>query len=416
MNIYAIIILAAIILDFAIEAAGDYLNLKHLSKELPPGWEGVYTPEQYEKSQRYLKERTIFSYYESVPQLMLILAFWFLGGFAWLDELVGFAASGEITRGLLYIGLIAAGLSIFGLPYDIWSAFVIEKKYGFNKMTGKTFFLDKIKTMLLGAALGGPLLAGLLWALRNAGSYAWLYGWAGVTAVSLAMQYIAPKYIMPIFNKFTPIGDGELKDAIFALARRAEFPLKNVFVMDGSRRSTKSNAFFSGFGRNKMITLFDTLIARHTTAELTAVLAHEIGHYRKKHVQKGMMIGIVHTGLVFALLQAFMSVPELYRAFHLSYMPLYCGLVFFSFLYSPAEMIISVLANMISRRHEFEADRYAAELTSPADICSALKRLSSDNLSNLTPHPFYVFVNYSHPPVIERIRAINKAGGKADAW
>jgi STE24 endopeptidase len=272
-----------------------------------------------------------------------------------------------------------------------------------------TFILDKLKGILLRALIGIPLLAGILAFFIYAGDWAWLYAWLVVTAFTLLMQYIAPTWIMPLFNKFTPLEEGELRNEIEEYTKKVDFSLKGLFVIDGSKRSSKSNAFFTGFGKNKRVALYDTLIENHTIKELVAVLAHEIGHYKKKHIVKGMVISIVHSAVLFFLLSIFLNEQGLFDAFYMDQMTVYAGLVFFGMLYAPIEMILSIFMQMSSRKHEFEADAYAVETTgNQADMISTLKKLSKDNLSNLTPHPWYVFLNYSHPPVLQRIEAIKE--------
>jgi STE24 endopeptidase len=254
---------------------------------------------------------------------------------------------------------------------------------------------------------GLPLLAAILALFQYAGTYAWLYCWSTVIVFSLALQYIIPSLVMPLFNKFTPLGAGELKEAILRYARSVKFPVNNVFVMDGSRRSSKSNAFFTGFGRNKRIVLYDTLIAQHNVPEMVAILAHEIGHYKKKHILKELIISILHMGVLFFLLSLFLDSPGLFKAFYMTNQSVYAGLLFFSLLYTPIELVLSVIMQMVSRKYEFEADRFAAEtIADPHSLVDALKKLSETNLSNLTPHPFYVFLNYSHPTLLQRVLAI----------
>jgi STE24 endopeptidase len=267
--------------------------------------------------------------------------------------------------------------------------------------------LDQIKGLSLAVLLGGPLLAGILVLFEYAGSYAWLYCWAAVTLFLLAIQYIAPTWIMPLFNKFTPMESGELKEAILRYARSVNFPIKNVFVIDGSKRSSKSNAFFSGFGRNKRIALFDTLIEKHTVPEMVAVLAHEIGHYKKKHVVQGIVVSILHMGMILFLLSLFLGSPGLYQAFYMTQQSIYAGLLFFGLLYTPIELALSTAMQVLSRKNEYEADRFSADtIDEPRSLIDALRRLHSTNLSNLTPHPFYVFLKYSHPPLLQRMQAI----------
>lgn len=410
MNIYGIIILTTLLFSFLLDVVTDLLNLKALRSELPEEFRGVYDSEKYARSQEYTRVGTRFGFITSTFDLALTLIFWFAGGFNWLDQLVREQGWGEIGSGLAYIGILVLARSILSLPFSVYSTFVIEERFGFNKTTPRTFVLDLLKATGLGILIGAPLLAGIIAFFLYAGENAWLYCWLATTLFTLLMQYIAPTWIMPLFNKFIPLEEGELREAIFSYAKAVNFPLKNVFVMDGSKRSTKSNAFFTGFGRNKRIALFDTLIKAQNTEELVAVLAHEIGHYKKRHILKGMIIGIAHMGVTFFLLSIFLTHQGLFAAFYMEQASIYAGLIFFGMLYSPIEMILSVFMQIFSRKHEFEADRFAAETTGkPEAMVSALKKLSVDNLSNLTPHPVYVFLNYSHPPVLERIRAIRAA-------
>ena len=409
MNIYLIIILAAIAIDFFLDLISNSLNLRALTKKLPDEFSEIYDEETYAKSQEYTKVRTRFGFLTGIFDLILLLVFWFTEGFNWLDQIVRSWGFGELVTGLFFIGFLMIAKSIISLPFSIYSTFVIEERFGFNKTTPKTFVLDLIKSLLLGAVIGIPLLAGILAFFMYTGELAWLYAWAAVTAFTLIMQYVAPTWIMPLFNKFTPLEEGELRTSIEEYTEKVNFPLKGLFVIDGSKRSSKSNAFFTGFGKNKRVALYDTLIENHTVPELVAVLAHEIGHYKKKHIIKGMVTSILHTGILFFLLSLFLSERALFDAFYVEEISVYTGLIFFGMLYSPIEMILSVFMQMSSRKHEYEADEFAATTTGkPGDMISTLKKLSKDNLSNLTPHSFYVFLNYSHPPVLQRIKAIRE--------
>ena len=413
INAFTIIILAALVLEFLLNLISDLLNLKSSKNELPEVLRGIYKPEEYHKSQEYMRINTRFSLVESGFTLVILLAFWFSGGFSWFDKVVTAWNLFPVVTGLFYIGILFFAYSLVKFPFSVYSTFVIENRFGFNRTTRRTFFLDLVKGLLLGLLLGGPLLAGILALFQYVSIYAWVYCWVAVVLFSLAMQYVAPTWIMPLFNKYTPMQEGELKEAILSYTASIKFPIKNIFVMDGSKRSSKSNAFFTGFGRNKRIALFDTLIAQHTVPELVAVLAHEIGHYKKKHIIQGMAISIVHTGVLFFLLSVFFTSPGLYQAFGIGYQPIYAGLLFFGLLYTPLELVLSVLMQMLSRKNEYEADRFAAEtIEQPDNMIDALKKLSSTNLSNLTPHPFYVFLNYSHPPLLQRIQAITKIKGQ----
>jgi len=407
MNPFFFIILFALLVDYTIGVAANLLNLKSLRSEPPPALEGMYKLEDYRKSQEYIRTNTRFDFVTSTFSLVVLLSFWFTGGFKYLDQIVRSWGFVPILNGLLYIGILLVGYSLLTLPFSIYHTFVIEERFDFNKTTPRTFLVDKIKGLGLAALLGAALLSGILALFEYAGYYAWIYCWIAVTVFSLILQYVAPTWIMPLFNKFTPVESGELKEAILNYARSVDFPIKNVLVMDGSRRSSKSNAFFTGFGHNKRIALFDTLIEKHTVPELVAVLAHEIGHYKKKHILQSTIINILHSGVLFFVLSIFLSSPGLYDAFYIEQQSIYTGILFFGLLYTPLEMVLSVIMNALSRRNEYEADRFAAEtIQRPQHLIESLKKLHAGNLSNLTPHPFYVFLNYSHPPLLERIHAI----------
>lgn len=409
MNIYAIIILVTIAVDFILDLVSNYLNLKSLSKELPDEFEGVYDEETYAKSQEYTKTQTRFGFITGGFDLVVLLGFWFSGGFNWLDEIVRAWGFGELVTGLLYIAVLMVAKSVISLPFSIYSTFVIEERFGFNKTTPKTFVSDLVKGLGLGLLIGMPLLAGILAFFMYTGDLAWLYAWIAISLFSLVMQYVAPTWIMPLFNKFTPLEEGELRTAIEDYTDKVDFPLQGLFVIDGSKRSSKSNAFFTGFGKNKRIALYDTLIENHTNDELVAVLAHEIGHYKKKHIIKGMITSVVQTGAMLFVLSIFLQAEGLFDAFYMDKMSVYAGLIFFGMLYAPIDMILSVFMQISSRKHEYEADEFAATTTGkPEDMIATLKKLSKDNLSNLTPHPFYVFLNYSHPPALQRIKAIRE--------
>jgi len=407
MNPFFFIILFALLIEYAIGVIAGLFNLKSLRSEPPPALEGVYKLEDYRRSQEYSRTNTRFDFITSTFNLVVLLSFWFAGGFNYLDQIVRSWGFVPILNGLLYIGILLIGYSLLTLPFSIYHTFVIEERFDFNKTTPRTFLVDRIKGLGLGALVGAALLSGILALFEYAGYCAWIYCWIAVTLFSLILQYVAPTWIMPLFNKFTPLGPGELREAILNYAHSVDFPIKNVFVMDGSRRSSKSNAFFTGFGRNKRIALFDTLIEKHTVPELIAVLAHEIGHYKKKHILQGLIINILHAGVLFFVLSIFLGSPGLYEAFYMEQQSIYSGILFFGLLYTPLEMVLSVIMNAISRRNEYEADRFAAEtIQHPQHLIEALKKLHAGNLSNLVPHPFYVFLNYSHPPLLERIHAI----------
>ena len=407
MNPFFFVILIALLIEHAIGVIANLFNLKSLSTKPPPALEGVYQSEEYRKSQEYLRANTRFDFVTSTFDLVVLLSFWFTGGFNYLDQAVRSWGFVPILHGLLYIGILVLGYSLTKLPFSIYRTFVIEERFGFNRTNPRTFALDRIKGLVLAASIGAPLLSGILALFEYAGYHAWIYCWIAVTLFSLILQYVAPTWIMPLFNKFTPLEPGELREAILNYSRSVGFPVKNVFVMDGSKRSGKSNAFFTGFGRNKRIALFDTLIKKHTVPELIAVLAHEIGHHKKKHILQGTIISILHTGVLFFVLSILLGSPGLYDAFYMEQQSIYSGILFFGLLYTPLEMVLSIMMHALSRRNEYEADRFAADTTQhPQHLVEALKKLHAGNLSNLVPHPFYVFLNYSHPPLLQRMRAI----------
>lgn len=415
MNIIAFIILMTLLLDLVLDLTADVLNLRQLSETLPDRLKGWYDAEQYRRSQQYLRINTRFSWVARLFDMTVLLLFWFCGGFAWLDGWVRDLNYTPVLSGLIYIGVLVAFKALLSQPFALYDTFVIETRFGFNKTTWRTYLMDRVKGVLLGVLIGGPLLTAVLLFFQYAGGNAWWYCWLLTVGVMLLMQYIAPTWIMPLFNRFEPLGEGDLRDAIVAYARRIDFPLDNILMMDGSKRSTKSNAFFTGFGRHRRIALFDTLVAKHTTEELVAVLAHEMGHYKQKHILKMMLIGIAQSGLMFYVLSWFISYPKLFAAFYVPEVSVYAGLVFFGMLYAPLDTLLGMVIQQISRKHEFAADRFAA-VTAPQGkaLIQALKKLSVDNLSNMTPHPFYVFMNYSHPPVLQRIEAIEAAAGASN--
>ncbi len=409
MNLIAIFILTAILLDGALGFTADLLNLKQVRTELPKAFEGWYDAARYGQSQQYLLVNTRFSWLVGAFDLLVMLIFWFGGGFGWLDGWVNSLGMHAVTSGLIYIGVLLIFKTVLGVPFGLYATFVIEERFGFNKTTWSTYVKDRIKGILLTIVLGGPLLGAVLAFFHYAGANAWWYCWMATVGFMLLMQYIAPTWIMPLFNRFDPLPQGQLRDAITDYAHSIDFTLDNIFVMDGSKRSAKSNAFFTGFGRHRRIVLFDTLIEKHTVDELVAVLAHEMGHYKEKHILKNLAIGILQSGLMFYILSFFIAYPGLFEAFYVPVVSVHGGLIFFAMLYAPLDGLMGMAIQAMSRRHEYSADRFASRTSGKgAAMVTALKKLSVHNLSNLQPHPFYVFLNYSHPPVLQRIEAIEK--------
>ncbi len=409
MNFISIIILVTIASDIILHAIADFLNIKQLKNRLPDEFKDLYDADQYRKSQEYLRANTRFGWVTSTVDTGAILLIWFAKGFPFLDHWVRSFNHGPVIAGLLYMGVLILLQILLSLPFSIYATFVIEERFGFNKTTWSVFITDRIKGLSLGLLLGVPLLAGVLSFFEYAGGNAWWWCWIGVTIFTLLVQFIAPTWIMPLFNKFKPIEEGELKDAVMSYARSINYPLENVFVMDGSKRSSKSNAFFTGFGKHKRIALFDTIIGELKIPELVAVLAHEIGHYKKRHIQMTLIIGVLQMGIMFFLLSLFLSYQGLFDAFYMDQMSVYAGFIFFGILYSPIDFIMGIFLQIFLRRNEFEADSFAAGTTgNPLALAEALKKLSVSSLSNLAPHPFYVFLNYSHPSMAQRLKALNK--------
>jgi STE24 endopeptidase len=406
MNGYLIFILALLVFNWLLSLIVETLNLRNLSTEIPEEFHGIYDDEKYAKSQRYLKDTTRFEQVQSNIMLPLTIAFILIGGFSWINNIAQGCTEHMILQGLVFGGILVLLSQVIGLPFSIYSTFVIEEKYGFNKTTAKTFIIDLIKGLLLTILLGAPVFALVLWIFSSVAN-AWLWAWGALSIIQLFILFIAPVAILPLFNKFTPLEDGELRSAIEQFSKEQNFTLSGIFKIDGSKRSTKSNAYFTGFGNTKRIALFDTLIENHTTEELIGVLAHEIGHCKRGHIKTTIIISMLSSLMMFFILSLFITKEGLYGAFGIEGTPLYAGLVFFGFLYAPISMILGLLGNILSRKHEFEADAFAAETTkAPGEMVTALKKLSVDNLSNLTPHPLKVFLEYSHPPMLERIKAL----------
>lgn len=415
-NLLAILLIIALFILWKLDLVATILTLKNLKADLPKEFRGIWDDEKYQRSQAYEKAQAQYGITSSISSLAVLLVFWFFGGFGWLESIVTRWDLGEITTGLCFIGLTYLGTWATSLPFDIYHTFVLEERFGFNKTSPATYLTDQIKSHILTAILGGLIISLILWIFLSI-NHAWIWAWLSFTFISLALTYLAPSFLLPLFNKFTPLQNEELNQAIQNMAKKCEFPLTEISVMDGSKRSAKSNAFFTGFGKRKKIALFDTLIESQSTDELVGVLAHEIGHFKKKHIIQRLIISIFQTAVIFFLL-GMATNPEsplgaqLFAAFGIptgSKTAIAAGFVLFMIVFKPVSRILSVFMNILSRKHEFEADEYAAlNQGTPAHLISALKKLSANNLSNLTPHPLEVFLDHSHPPVLLRIQALQK--------
>jgi len=400
------LILVIISLEFIFAQILDYINLNAHKNEIPEEVKDHYDEKKYKKSQQYLKANTKFSFITSTFSLMLAVILLLTGSFGLIDTWLRSFFDNEIILALVYFGLLFISSDILTTPFQIYGTFVIEEKFGFNKTTPKTFILDKIKGYFLSFILGGLIIGLLLFLILTIGKDFWIYFLVAISAFILFINMFYTTLIVPLFNKLTPLEDGELKQAIEEYSKKVRFPLTSIFVIDGSKRSKKGNAFFSGIGKKKKIVLYDTLIENHTTDELVAVLAHEVGHYKKRHIVWSYFLSILQVAVMLYVMSLMIFSEELSLALGATQIGVHLNLLAFGILYSPISKITGLLMNIYSRKNEYEADEYAAKTYSGMALAVALKKLSVDNLSNLVPHPVYVFFNYSHPPLIKRLAAI----------
>ena len=384
----------------------DYLNISYRNRALPPELEDVYDKQQYQKQQAYEIERTRFSFWASLLSVSSILIMLFFDGFAFLDNFLREFTSNEITISLSFFGILLFASNILSLPFSIYSTFVIEQKYGFNKTTVKTFLLDMIKGAFLSLIIGGTLLYLIILFYQLLGTDFWIVAWGLITVFMLFMNMFYSQLIVPLFNKQTLLEQGSLRMAIEAFSKKVGFKLNNIFVIDGSKRSSKANAYFSGLGLQKRIVLYDTLINDLKEEEIVAVLAHEVGHYKHKHTKKGMLRSVLQIGLILFLFSLLIDNPILNQALGSSHQTFHFGMLVFSFLFEPFSLMIGIVSNYISRQNEYQADAFAQKYGLDKALIAGLKQLSRNNLSNLTPHPFYVFIYYSHPTIYQRIKAL----------
>jgi len=401
---YLIIIIP--VAGFVIERYLDFLNFTMWSDSLPEKLTGICDNEAYKKSQLYEKENKRLSLWTSSFNLLVILAMIIFSGFALIDHLARDISTNIIFISLLFFGIIGFASDLINIPFSFYDNFVIEKKYGFNTMTVSTFITDHFKSWFIALIIGAPVLGLITWFYYKTGRNFWLYAWGLITVFSIFINLFYSELIVPLFNKQVPLRDGQLRDMIETFAKKTGFRLKNIYVIDGSKRSTKANAYFSGFGPKKRIVLFDTLSKELSDEEIVAVLAHEIGHYRKKHVLQSVALSVVITGLMLFLFSLVVNSPMLSMALGSEFQSFHLGLIVFGILYSPLSLLIGIGANYYSRRNEFEADRFVKEHHDPKILASALKKLSVKNLSNMLPHPAYVFFHYSHPPLLKRLEKL----------
>lgn len=400
------IIIAIIVFNFLFSRIMEYLNASKYGDPVPEELEDVYEAEEYRKSMDYKKVNYRFAMLTGTFSFIIILLMFFLNGFAFADHLARSVTDNPILTALLFFGGLMFLSDLINTPFSIYDTFVIEERFGFNKTTAKTFLFDKIKGWLLGALIGGGMLAAMIWFYQLTGKNFWIYAWILLSVFTVFMNMFYSTLIVPLFNKQTPLEEGELRDAINAFSEKAGFRLTNIFVIDGSKRSTKANAYFAGLGAKKRVVLYDTLIDDLNTDELVGVLAHEIGHYKKRHTITGMILSIIQTGVVLFILSLFVGSPVLSQALGTDIPSFHIGLIAFGILYSPISMVLGIGMNVMSRKNEYQADRFAAEKYNSSALINALKKLSGKNLSNLTPHKLYVFFNYSHPTLCQRMQAL----------
>jgi len=403
-----LIIIGIVSVSYLFSQMLEYINLGAQRKDIPDEITSFYDKEKYLKSLDYHRQQTYFSFITSAFSLCLSLFMLLWGGFGWLDGVLRNYIATPIPLALAFFGILAVASDLITLPFQWYSVFVIEEKYGFNKTTLNTFITDKLKGYLLGAVIGGLLISALIYLIEKMGPDFWIWFALIAAAFILLANLFYTSLILPLFNKLTPLPDGELKEAIQTFSKKVSFPLDNIFVIDGSKRSKKANAFFSGMGSKKKIVLFDTLIANHTKEELLAVLAHEVGHFKKKHIIFSYLLAVIQIFFTLWVLSLMVFNPNVSLALGGSQTAIHLNLVAFTILFSPLSGITGLLMSMYSRRNEFEADRYAKETFDGNALSNALKKLSVDSLSELYPHPAYVFFHYSHPPLLARLAALKK--------
>ena len=408
-NLYYYIIVIAIIIEYLFSSFSSILDIKNITPTIPSDFKKAYDQEKYILSQDYLKARTRFGLFSSTFSLILIMTVIHSDIFGLLDQFVRGQSDSYILQGLLFIGIIYFFQDIVSLPFSIYHTFVIEERFGFNKTTLNLFIIDKIKGYAIFIVLGSIVITPILYFFHVYGDIGWLIAWSILTAFMIAVQPLFVHVIAPMFNKFTPLEEGELRSAIEKYTAKVNFPLARIDIMDGSKRSAHSNAYFTGFGKSRRIAIFDTLVEKHSTNEIVSVVAHEVGHYKLKHVLQGTILGIIETGVMLFAFNLIMNDISLFQVFGVSQLSVHAGIVFFSMLYAPVSMFTSIVTTAISRKNEYEADKYSYDTTNNREaLVSMLIGLSANNLSHLTPHPLKVFLSYSHPPVIDRIKAVNQ--------
>ncbi|WP_298901585.1 M48 family metallopeptidase [uncultured Psychroserpens sp.] len=407
-EILFLLIIGIIIFNFIIDKYLDALNAKHYDDPIPTELDDVYDEAEYKKSQSYKKTNYKFGIWSSLFSLILTLGFLLFDGFEFVDTIARSFSDYSIVIALVFFGIIMLGSDLISTPFSYYKTFVIEERFGFNKTTRKTFILDKIKGLIMMAIIGGGILALIIWFYQQTQDLFWLYAWGIVTLFTIFMNMFYSRLVVPLFNKQTPLEAGSLRDKISEYAKSVGFNLDKIFIIDGSKRSTKANAYFSGFGNEKRVTLYDTLVNELNDEEIVAVLAHEVGHYKRKHIIYNLIASIALTGITFFILSIFISNPLLSNALGVETPSFHVGLIAFGLLYSPISELTSLVMNHLSRKFEYQADDYAKHTYAAEPLVTSLKKLSKNSLSNLTPHPSYVLAHYSHPTLLQRVRNLRR--------
>ncbi len=400
------IIIAILVADYTLSQTLDHLNSTWRTRPIPPELAGIYDDEKYQKQQSYSQTVNRFNLIESTVMLTATLAFLFLDGFTIVDGITSSTTSNMLLQGLIFIAILFIATDMISTPFDIYDTFVIEQKYGFNTTTPKLFITDKLKGYLVTAIIGGGIYTLIYWLYATLGQQFWIYAWIAVSTFSLFMSMFYSTLIVPLFNKQTPLPKGELRDALNQFSQKVGFNLDGIFVIDNSKRSTRANAYFTGLGKKKRIVLYDTLIKQMSTEEIVAILAHEVGHYKKHHIVWAFLSGVIQTGMMLFLFSLLVSSPQLSTALGISQPKFHISMIAFALLYDPISVATQLLTNILSRHSEYQADQFSVQHSNAQNLVSALKKLASNNLSNLTPHPAYVWFKYSHPSLLQRVRAL----------
>jgi len=402
------IIMMVVVLDYALNTIIDLLNFKKANSKLPDDLKDFFDASKYRKAVDYQRINTKFGLWSGLASLIIMLLVLGFGILGILDSFVRLHFESVVTQTLAFFGIIYILNDIWNIPWQWYSTFRIEEKFGFNKMTPSLFWKDKLKGYFLTAIVGGILLSLLVFLITWIGQSFWWIFWIVITLFMIGANFFYTSWILPLFNKLVPLEDGSLREKIMNYGRSVDFPIENIYIMDGSKRSSKANAFFSGFGKRKKIVLFDTLLDKHTDEELVAILAHEVGHNKKKHTISGLISGTIQTGAMLFIMSFMIFNPSLSQALGAEQLSFPVNFIAFGIIYTPVSLLLSLFSNFISRKHEFEADEFAAITYKGEALQNALKKLSVDSLSNLKPHKWYVFFHYSHPPLLQRLKAIDK--------